>query len=348
MLNIALMFNSIIAALQEAGVTLSKPEREPAPADRSQERPDFVVELEAGGHVSRFAVETKAVAPYPAQTARLDRLRAGLRTWGTPLLYAPHITEGQGRALTAHGWSWADELGNFDLRAEGLLLRNRVPTARGEGRRSSHALPRGWAGLRVARTLIAEPPDPVRTSTLARTAGISAPRTSQVLHQLQTHGYVSKRPDGAWDVDRITLLDLFLEEYRGPGGDDRHFYALDIGAATQAIAEHRELEPVISGDVAADLLAPDRRPSHLIAYVRQGSVDEDDTLVVSAATEANVTVIRPLDTSVFPVEPLRPSTVTPAICLAHPTQVVWDLQRLGGQDRLEHLEDLKAWILRSR
>lgn len=343
------MFNStIIAALQEAGVTLSKPKREPAPFDRSQERPDFVVELEAGGHVSRFAVETKAVAPYPAQTARLDRLRAGLRTWGTPLLYAPHITEGQGRALTAHGWSWVDELGNYDLRAEGILFRNRVPTPRGAGRRSSHALPRGWAGLQVVRTLIAEPPDPVQTSTLARAAGVSAPRTSQVLHQLQTHGYVSKRPDGAWDVDRITLLDLFLEEYRGPGGDDRHFYALDIGAATRAIAEHGELEPVISGDIAADLLAPDRRPSHLIAYVRQGSVDEDDTLVVSAATEANVTVIRPLDTSVFPVEPLRPSTVTPAIRLAHPTQVVWDLQRLGGQDRLEHLEDLKAWILRSR
>lgn len=349
MLNMVHMFNStIIAALQEAGITLSKPQREPALLDRSQGRPDFVVGLDAGGRARRFAVEMKTVAPYPAQTARLDRLQAGLRRWGTPLLYAPHITDGQGRALTAHGWSWVDELGNFDLRAEGILLRNRVPTARGQGRRSSHALPKGWAGLQVVRTLIAEPPDPVRTSTLARAAGISAPRTSQVLHQLQTHGYISKRPDGAWDVDRITLLDLFLQEYPGPGGDHRHFYALDIGAATRTIAGHRELEPVISGDVAADLLAPRRRPSHLIAYVHQGSIDESDILVVSAATEANVTVIRPLDTSVFPVEPLQPSMATPAISLAHPTQVAWDLQRLSGQDRLEHLEELKAWILRSR
>jgi hypothetical protein len=342
------MFNStVIEALQEAGVTLSKPKRKVAPLDQSQNRPDFVVELNAGGRVRRFAVEVRTVAPYPAQTARLDHLRAGLRKRGNPLLYAPHITEGQGRALTAHGWSWVDELGNFDLRAEGILLRNRVPKARGEGRRSSHALPKGWAGLQVVRTLIVEPPEPVRTSTLARAAGISAARTSQVLHQLQTHSYVSKESDGSWDVDRITLLDLFLAEYPGPGGDQGHFYALDIGAAARAIAGHQELEPAISGDVAADLLAPRRRPSHLIAYLHQGSIDESDTLVVSVATEANVIVIRPFDTSVFPVKQLKPSTMTPAISLAHPTQVAWDLQRLGGQDRLEHLEELKAWILRS-
>lgn len=345
------MFNSVVVeAFREAGVSLSRPTRQAAPVDPARgSRPDFVVQIDVGGHATRFAVEVRSPAPYPAQTPRLDPLRDRLRRWGNPLLYAPRITDGQGRALTAHAWSWVDELGNFDLRAKGIVLRNRVPKARGEGRRSSNALPRGWAGLRVVRTLIARPPDPVRTSTLSRAAGISAPRTSQVLHQLRTHGYVSKGPDNTWDVDRVTLLDLFLAEYPGPRGDHRWFYALDLGAATRAIADRPELEPVISGDVAADLLAPHRRPSHLVAYVRQGSIDENDALVATTAeADANVTVIRPVDTSVFPVEPLQPSAVAHAISLAEPTQVAWDLQRLGGDDRLEQLEELRAWILRSR
>lgn len=344
------MFNStVMEALRETGVSFSALPETSASAGSSQERPDFVVEIHTGDRVTRFAVEVQAPAPYPAQTPRLDPLRDRLRRWGNPLLYAPRVTDGQGRALTTHAWSWVDELGNFDLRAEGIVLRNRVPKAKGEGRRSSNALPRGWAGLRVVRMLVASPPDPVRTSTLARAAGISAPRTSQVLHQLRAHRYVSKDQDNTWDVDRVTLLDLFLTEYRGPGGDHQWFYALDLAAGTRAIADHPECEPVISADVAADLLAPRRRPSHLVAYVRHGQIDESDVLVATTSeADANVDVIRPLDTSVFPLEPLHPPAVIRAIPLAEVTQVAWDLQRLGGEDRLEQLEELKTWILRSR
>lgn len=336
-------------AFREAGVSLSTPEREPEPVDASPGRPDFLVQIDTGGHTAIFAVEVRPAAPYPAQTPRLDAHRDRLGRWGTPLLYAPHITDGQGRALTARGWSWVDELGDFDLRAEGVVLRNRVPTTRGAGRRSAHPLPRGSVGLRVVRTFIASRPGPAGTSALARAARVSAPRTSQVLHRLQVDGYVEKRPDGTWDLDRAALLDLFLAEYAGPGGDRRWFYALDLGAATKAIGEHAELEPVISADVAADLLAPHRRPSHLIAYVRQRSIDENDALVATPnEADANVTVIRPIDTSIFPVEPLQPFATAGAIAIADPTQVAWDLQRLGGEDRDEQLEELKAWILRSR
>ena len=64
------MFNStIIAALQEAGVTLSKPKREPAPFDRSQERPDFVVEVVSP--TDRYSEIATRVARYLNDGVRL-------------------------------------------------------------------------------------------------------------------------------------------------------------------------------------------------------------------------------------------------------------------------------------
>jgi len=308
-----------------------------------------MVKLSVGDASARFAVETKSAVPYVAHVPRLDADRDRLRRLGNPLLYAPRVSEGQGRALTERGWSWIDELGNFDLRAEGIVLRNRIPRKKGEGKRSAKALPTGSVGLRVIRTLIANPPEPIRTSTLAAAAGTSAPRTSQVLQQLRTHGHAARASNSTWDVDRAALLELFLADYRGPGGDRRWFYALDLASAARAIVEHRECEPVISGDVAADLLAPRRRPSHLVAYVRHGEIEESDVLVATTSgSEANIAVIQPSDRSVFPLAPLHGSGATGVIPLAEVTQVAWDLLRLGGQDRLEQIEELKAWILRSR
>lgn len=340
------MFNdSALKALADAGAKVRTASREPKGATA---RPDLVVDIEVGSQKARFAVKARRRAPYPGEALKLDSLRDSLSRWGTPLLQAPEVTEGQGRALTDRGWSWIDDLGNYDVRSEGLILRNRVPRPRGRGRRSSTPFPYGWAGLQVLRTLITQPMEEVRTSALSKVAEVSAPRTSQVLHQLQAHEYISKRENGAWEVDRAPLLELFLAEYPGPGGDHRQFYALDLEVAVREIAEHHELDPVFSGDVAADLIAPHRRPSHLIAYVRHASIAESDALVAtSSEADANIIVTRPFDTSVFPVAGARAALSRRNVPLAEPTQIAWDLQRLGGADRLEQLEDLKTWILRS-
>jgi hypothetical protein len=339
------MFNdSALKALSDAGAKVKTVTKEP----RGAARPDLIVDIEVGSQKARFAVEAKRRAPYPGEAMKLEPLRDTLSRWGTPLLQVPEVTEGQGRALTDLGWSWIDDLGNYDVRSEGLILRNRVPRPRGRGRRPSTPFPYGWAGLHVLRALITQPMDEVRTSTLSRVADVSAPRTSQVLHQLEAHEYISKSENGAWEVDRASLLELFLAEYPGPGGELRRFYALDLQAAVREIAEHRALDPVMSGDVAADLIAPHRRPSHLIAYIRHATIAEGGSLVAtSSEADANVTVIRPFDTSVFPVTGTRASISGRNIPLAEATQIAWDLQRLGGADRLEQLEALKAWILRS-
>lgn len=342
------MLNPVaVDALREAGISVSA-EHEEAPVNPSLGRPDLLVAMRVGEDTIHFAVEVKMSAPYPSQMERLDPIRDRLRNWGLPLLHAPHISEGQGRALTSHGWSWVDELGNFDLRSKGMVLRNRVHAAKREGRRSANALPKGPGGLRVVRILIANPPQPPRTSVIAQIAQVSTPRTSQVLHQLRTHGFASKRADDSWEIDRAALLDLFMADYPGPGGRHSWFYSLDVSAAARRIARLWENEPAISGDVAADFLVPHRRPSHLVAYLRLGTIDENDTMVaVSSETEANISVTWPRDASVFPAERLEPLAAEP-IVLADAVQVAWDLQQLGGEDRLDQLERLKTWILNSR
>jgi hypothetical protein len=335
----------LLNALTEAGATVTAVKHEQA---GGSPRPDLVVDIEVGGQKGRFAVETKQRAPYPAETARLEPLRDRLSHWGTPLLHIPEVTEGQGRALANRGWSWADDLGNYDIRSPGLILRNRVPRPRGQGRRPSTPFPYGWAGLQVLRVLITQPANQLRTTVIAKRAEVSTPRASQVLHQLAAHDFATKEQDGSWNVDRASLLELFLAEYPGPGGDHSWFFALDTSAAVQALTELSELELVFSGDFAADLIVPHRRPSHLVVYIGHGSIEETDILVpTSSDADANIDVIRPFDTSVFPVGPMRAALSNHNIPLADPTQVAWDLQRFGGADRLEQLERLKAWILGS-
>lgn len=61
--------------------------------------------------------------------------------------------------------------------------------------------------------------------------------------------------------------------------------------------------------------------------------------------DANVILRIPADRSVFP----NPSLVAPykdtEIPLADASQQIWDLEKLGGADRLEAADDLRTWLL---
>src|SRR6266540_6882722 len=147
---------------------------------------DALLEVELDGTRETFVVEQKARAPYPSEVGFLDPLRTRLQQIGAPLLVAPHISEGQGSQLIAHGWSWADAQGNFDLRAGNLRLRQLLPGPKRT--RGPRALPRGPGGLAIVRDLIFLPSpfaDPrLGRRRLAASAGVTLARVSQVLKQL--------------------------------------------------------------------------------------------------------------------------------------------------------------------
>lgn len=312
---------------------------------------DAVLEVSAGTTRSRFAVEVRGRAPYPNELTHLAAHRKRVARNGEPMLVAPFVNDALGSALRAAGWSWADSQGNFDLRAPGLVLRQRTTSTPLKPRRTK--LPQGSGSLAIVRALIrfgdGGEEEPSATA-LAAQAKVSQPRASQVLHQLLDLDLVERTENGRWSPRREALLDRFLAEYPGPGGSEQYLYSLDqpvdvaVRAARLASAER---PIVVSADVGPDLLLAWRRPSVLVLYAR-APIDpmELDLVEAQGRHDANVILRSPRDRSVFPVPELIAELRDVEIPLADPTQQIWDLQDLGGADRLEAAGMLREWLLK--
>jgi hypothetical protein len=265
-------------------------------------------------------------------------------------MLAPFISESLGTILTRDGWSWADAQGNFDLRAPGLVARQRrASTAPAPKQRS---LPRGSGSYAIIRALVSfssgEDEEPGAT-TLAAQAGISQPRASQVLHRLHNLGLVDTSGHGRWKPRREDLADRFLAEYPGPGGPEHYYYTPDppVDAAVRAGRASTPGRPIAtSADVGPDLIIPWRRPSLLILYTRH-AIDPSSLGLTDAQGrhDANVIIRTPEDRSVFPLPTLMGQVQGNEIPLADPLQQIWDLQDLGGTDRLEAAGRLREWLL---
>lgn len=311
---------------------------------------DAVLTLRRGDDRSVFAVDARRRAPYPNEIAGLEAKLASLRDVGHPLLVAPFVSDSVGEALTAAGWSWADEAGNFDLRAPGLLLRQRTTSER--PRRTSARLPQGGGGTAIVRALIrfGEREEAAGgASALARLADVSQPRASQVLGRLADLGLVTKTGRGRWRPDRDALLDRFLAEYPGPGGSQQFLYSLDTpNEVAVALASNATTPDAIgvSADVGPDLVTAWRKPSVLIVYARDElDVDGVDLVSAQGADDANVIVRYPVDSSVFASPRLSTEFRGVDVPLADPSQMLWDLQALGGMDRWEAAGRLREWLL---
>lgn len=319
-----------------------------------QDEVDAVVDVMLDGRSERLAIEYKLRAPYPNEVRHYDGHRARLMQVGRPLFAAPYITESLGVALCERGWSWADELGNFDIRADGLILRQRTATPPPKPR--TGRLPRGEGSTAIIRELIEQRGGElgVLLTRLAEDADVTQPRVSQVLRQLSDLGLAAKAADGRWRVtDRRALLDRFLDEYQGPRGSERYCYSLDrpLDVARRASARSTAQHPVVvSADVGPDQIRPWRVPDKLVLYTR-ASIDPRDlgAVPVDDRSAANVIVRMPQDGSVFPRVPLSATlddgSAGSELLLADPVQMVWDLLDLGGDDRAEAAEELKRWIL---
>jgi hypothetical protein len=344
---LGLMLIEVVRWLRESGLDVEQQTMR-ATADQ---RADAVLTVTSGGHSARFAVQTKNRAPYPNELTGLSRLRESASSLGVPLLTAPFIPESAGRALTAHGWSWADEHGDFDLRAPGLLFRQRrtmtVP------RPVRKTLPGGAGSFAIIRSLISlgeDDQEEATATTLARLAGVSQPRASQVLARLLSLDLAEKTSDGWWRPRRPELLDRFLAEYPGPGGSEHYFYGLDPPAeiAVRAATALKD-RVVVSADVGPDLITAWRRPSKVILYVAELADPRSLGLVeAQGGHDANAIVSMPADRSVFPARALTAELHGAEIWLADPVQMIWDLQRLGGSDRSETAGELRTWLLTRR
>jgi hypothetical protein len=125
-------------------------------------------------------------------------------------------------------------------------------------------------------------------------------------------------------------------------------YSLDEPAAVAA--KLARLAPplsfVTSADVAPDLVAPWRHPTVVIFYAASEiTIDGLGLVEARGRADANVVIREPRDRSVFPVMRLTANVGDIEIPLADPSQIIWDLQDLGGADRLEAAGKMREWLL---
>lgn len=331
---------TLVRLLEDAGIRVEIEDQTPG----HRTGPDAVVALNLDDSIEHLAVSVRRRAPYPGEIAALDGARSEIAAAGIPTLVAPYVSEPTGRRLAEAGWCWADSVGNADLRAPGLRIQRRT-AARLEISATSR-LPSGTGSLSIIRLLITtgECPGPTR---LAQAVGLTQPRASQVLDQLTRSGLVDREGRTMWTVHREALLDAFVSHYRGPGGSEQHFYT--VGSLEDAFTELAEAhgrtrgEPVsLSGDLAADRIAPWRRPETLLVYTPSPLPADEISLVDALGPDdANVIIRNPADRSLFGVDPIGSGLLR----LVDPTQIIWDLLNQGGSDRQEAADKVTAWLL---
>jgi hypothetical protein len=200
---------------------------------------------------------------------------------------------------------------------------------------------RPWGALTVVRRLLTA--GPATQVDLGRSAAVSQARVSQALSGLVADGLVRRTADAGrprWaPADWDALVDWWLAHYPGPGGITTYWYGL-AGVSEQARAAVAALSAAgmpaaVSGDVAADVLAPWRRPGRAIVYADPSGRPVHDELTAagltpSGAGEATLELIVPADPGVWPA----PGTTAAEadLPLADPLQLLWDVVRAPGAD----------------
>jgi DNA-binding Lrp family transcriptional regulator len=214
-----------------------------------------------------------------------------------------------------------------------------------------------------------------RTQTeLAHGASVSQPRVSQVLKRLAEKGLVrsattassaaaegSHRPEPprrTWDVvDWDRLLRHWIEIYPGPGGVTTYWYGLDppsqqaraaLGVLGEASAG-RDAGVLVSGDVAADVIAPWARPVRATLYAAIGADLSPAGLTPCPAADATLALIVPEDAGVWIMARLWWQAVGrdaahEGLTLADPLQVLHDVRVSPSVDTDQVTETLTARI----
>ncbi|MCL2467370.1 MAG: MarR family transcriptional regulator [Micrococcales bacterium] len=224
--------------------------------------------------------------------------------------------------LVAAGWNVVTDTGRVAVRLDKRWI-TPGPQPVVVSQRATQRGPTPWALFTVLRRLLAAPC--ATQADLARRSGVSQPKVSRVLTRLRADGLVV-RDAQTWTIaDWDAAADWWLARYPGPGGVTSYWTSTDpptveAAKAMAALTATGPSNAVLSGDVAADVLAPWRRPSSSVVYARAGK-PLPGMVPVSTPDEATLTVCAPADPGLWLPSPWQVSTHQ----LADPLQVLHDL-----------------------
>jgi hypothetical protein len=267
------------------------------------------------------------------------------------LLVAHSITsEALDRAWAA-GWSVVTDEGAGRLRLAQRTLRFDSADSTQAPRR-----PRGRPGrsvFSVVRALFALE-DGARQDEIAEFAHVGQAAVSKALNRLADRDLVGRGEHG-WEVtDRVGAVSWWLAHYPGPGGIETHWFGVDpineqAYRAYEALGRKRA-NPVVSGDVAADLVAPWRTPRRASLYAQRGADFSAIGLTPSDASRSTLTLVLADDPGVWPISKV-PVLIEMRghgdIARANAFQVLYDLSRSPGPDAGEALQAWRTWMIES-
>lgn len=282
----------------------------------------------------------------PGRSPRPSELTAATEL---SLMVAERLSAGVQRRLEELGWSWATDDGALSIDLEGERLR--VPFAEGRddgtANRAGPAAPgpTPYGAAAVARVLLVTR-TPLTQSRIAERIGITQPRVSQVLNDLLAWDLVERIGRRGWrPSDHRRLLDHLLQSAPPPTEGVSTWWATaeqDPWDATLRCLP-RLLDARVSGDTAADLYAPWRRPALSIIYAAT-TVDLHPLGLVAAdgPDDAVLRLVNPADPTLLrePTTPRRFREV--AVPLADPIVVLRDVQAGPGPDADEAAAALEA------
>jgi hypothetical protein len=201
-----------------------------------------------------------------------------------------------------------------------------------------------WIRWAVARCLILASA-PRRQVDIASQLGTSQQAVSLVsksLGPLVTTGH-----RGLVATDKGRLLDAWAAVYPGPGGQRFGWYGLDpaVPGTEQAVRLAADLgaDPIVSGDVAADVLSPWKLPSTGLVYLQEPVDLAGEGFVPVSLAEANLVTVLPRDPTLWCT--VGPDNGRQEPRLADPVMVYGDLLRSRDLDNAEAAAHLKLRIL---
>lgn len=275
---------------------------------------------------------------------------ASPNTWELTLLVAPVLSDNAAEVARRAGWSLVTNSGTGWIRT----VDGTVELARADDADTppGSISPLGYATFNVVRALLETKADhPLTQIDLSRTARVSQPRVSQILRRLADQQLVARKPRGWAVLDRSATVRWWTKNYPGPGGMRTHWFGLDT-AVEQSEASYALLlaaggQPLVSGDVAADIVAPWRSPRTALLYARKGADFTSIGLTAVGPGEATLTVVLPKDEGMWPVpdprSPAHAAAGRPEI--ASPMQVLYDLRHGLGPDAAEAADHWQRRIL---
>ncbi|MDR1189792.1 MAG: MarR family transcriptional regulator [Bifidobacteriaceae bacterium] len=255
------------------------------------------------------------------------------------LLIVPKATPALVSAAQELGWNVATDEGQFAVQIGKHRLSADPEPAEPPSRRPPG--PQSWALFTLVRRLLADPG--ASQQQLAERAEISQPRASRLLAKLVDSGLVVHGRGWCQPSDWDQLADWWLREYPGPGGTVSYWTAVDsvtdqVRRAIRFLGAQGRRRLAVSGDVAADSLAPWRLPACGVVYCdRPADLTPEGFVSVASPQEATLAVHAPLDSGVWLGNPWEAS----GLPLADPLQIIRDTVSGPEPDRAEAAQHLR-------